>query len=146
MLFNILARKIRVFTSTVLLKRDLLMQYAMFDESLYRHQDLQMLADFSAKAEIGVLNCNLVKIHQDSVINKPNLEKTIAYKEIYLKRMQEHIKKFTLRDQKRIYCAHHFEVVTAALKERKINVAIKYLFKVGLNIQAYRDFLKRHLG
>lgn len=82
LLFKILSRSVQMFTSTILLDREILIQAGMFDEELVRHQDLQMLADFQATAPIAVLNEYYVKIHKDSDINRPNIRKAIDRKSV----------------------------------------------------------------
>jgi glycosyltransferase involved in cell wall biosynthesis len=142
--FKILSRSVQMFTSTIILERDALVESGMFDEELIRHQDLQMLADFAAKNKITVLNEYFVKIHKDSDINRPNTEKTIAVKKVYLNKMKKHIMRFSHKDQKRIYGAHYFEVLVQSIKEKKFAVTVKYFLKIGFNIAAYKDVYARY--
>lgn len=141
LLFNILCRQKRLMGgSTLLLDRATVVKYSMFDESLPRHQDLQMLADFASHAQIGILNNYLVIIHQDSEGYKTNVQETIAIKKIYLEKMNKYICKFSKADQRHIYCMHNLEVLNQAIKEKNIPVVFIYFFKVGLNIKGYKRF------
>ncbi|MCD8368963.1 MAG: glycosyltransferase family 2 protein [Clostridiales bacterium] len=144
LLFKILSRSVQMFTSTILLDKETLVNSGMFDEDLVRHQDLQMLADFASISNIAVLNEYLVKIHKDSDINRPNTKKTIEVKRLYLSKMGHHIKGFDKKSQKRIYGAHYFEIVVQAAKEKKIGTVIKYLIKIGPSISAYKDVYARY--
>ena len=146
LLFKILSRSVQMFTSTIILDRETLINSGMFDEELVRHQDLQMLADFAAIAKIAVLNEYYVKIHKDSDINRPNTAKTIAVKKLYLEKMQKHILTFNKVDQKRIYAAHDFEVFVQSLKEKKYGISIEYFLKIGPNVKAYRDVYNRYIS
>lgn len=144
LLFKILNRSVQMFTSTVLLEKKSLIDSGMFDEDLIRHQDLQMLADFVSKNNVVVLNEYLVNIYKDSDINRPKVLKTIEIKKIYLEKMDRHISTFSKKNQKRIFAAHNFEIVVQAIKEKKIKIALKYLFKIGFNILAYKDVFLRY--
>lgn len=144
LLFKILNRSVQMFTSTILLKRESLIDSGMFDEDLIRHQDLQMLADFAAKNKIAVLNEYLVVIHKDSDINRPNTDKTINVKKLYLQKMNKHIKLFSKQDQRRIYAAHNFEVLVQSIKEKKYGTSVMYFLKIGPNVKAYKDVYSRY--
>lgn len=144
LMFKILSRSVQMFTSTIILDKETLIKAGMFDEELIRHQDLQMLADFTSVAPIAVLNKYLVKIHKDSDINRPDVKKTIRVKKAYLEKMQSHILTFDRKKQKRIYGAHNFEILVQAIKEKRINIALKYFIKIGPNIAAYKDVYARY--
>jgi glycosyltransferase involved in cell wall biosynthesis len=140
---QIIDRKISIYTPTILFKKNKLDTAGYFDESLIRHQDVQLFLDFSLCNKITVLNQYLVNINVDDTNNAPNAEKLIEIKEHFFKAIQKHIDQYTLKEQKRIKAAHYFEIVFVALRERKIILAIQYLVKVGFTIAPYIDLIER---
>lgn len=136
-------RTVAVFTSTILLRKETLMNAGLFDNKLIRHQDLQLLMDFTRCNKMIVINEYLVKLHSDSAINRPNLERLIHIKEDFFNAVSSHFEIYSKKAQSDIKAAHYFEIIIAALREKKLMTAIKYLCKVGLNIKAYKSFFKR---
>lgn len=141
---KVLERSVAVQTSTIILKKKCLDETGYFDESMLRHQDLQLLLDFLIKYKIFVLHEYLVIIHTDNAGNRPNLENFIAIKSHFFNKMRQHIDRYNGSIKKRIYAAHYFEIVFLAVKEKKLSAVLKYLFKIGLNIRAYYDLYKRY--
>lgn len=82
--FKIFSRQVAVFTSTVLLNKDKLLEFGCFNNKLRRHQDLQLLLDFTIRNKMVVVNEYLVKLHIDSGINRPTLSKFIEIKRFLL--------------------------------------------------------------
>lgn len=141
--FKILMREVAVFTSTVVLKRSAVLAFGGFDETLLRHQDLQFLADAADNSKFGVVPEHLVRLHTDSEINRPNVEKLINAKKAFFEAEKTIISKYSKSEQKRIKNAHCYEVVFSALKSKKIGIAVKYTLKAGINIVSIKDLYKR---
>lgn len=141
--YKVFLRKVGIGTPTFLASRESLIRMGCFDEHLIRHQDLQLFVAFLDSYKIGLVPEVLVKIHSDSAINRPNVEKLIQIKEEYFKSVKEYLDKYPVKKQKRIIANHYFEVAYIALKERKISTFIKYLFKAGSSFQAIKDVLGR---
>lgn len=140
---KIISREIAMFTSTILLKRKALDKSGYFCEELLRHQDLQLLLDFAYENKMDVIKEHLVVLHSDSDINRPNSARLIEIKEHFFSICKNHLLVYGKKEQRQIMAAHYFEIIFAALKEKKINVIIKYLFKVGFNLNAYKDVARR---
>lgn len=141
--YKVFLRKVGIGTPTFLASRESLVKMGCFDEHLLRHQDLQLFVAFLDSYKIGLVPEVLVKIHSDSAINRPNVEKLIQIKQDYFKSVKEYLDKYSPREQKRIMANHYFEVAYIALKEKKISTFIKYLFKAGSSLQAIKDVLGR---
>lgn len=142
---DILSRRVQLLAgSSFLCKKRTLKDSGMFDESFTRHQDLQMLIDFLQVGTIRVLQEHLVKIHTDSIKNRPNTRELIEVKNHFLTFMRDRIGLLSSKEQKRVYSAHYFEIVVKALNEKKFHIAIQYLAKIGINIDAYRDVFERY--
>lgn len=136
-------RSVAVFTSTVLLRKDALLRAGLFDNTLRRHQDLQLLLDFTRKNKFYALNEYLVKLHADSDINRPSYERLKEIKKAFFGAVASHLEKYSKRERQQIMAAHRFELAFAALKEKRILPACKQFVKVGLNIPAYKALYKR---
>lgn len=143
---KIFQRDVAVFTSTVLLKKGKLLKAGLFDNNLRRHQDLQLLLDFTKVNKFDVVPEYLVKLHSDSDINRPSFEKLEKIKEMFFNSVSEQLMLYSKREQREIKAAHYFELAFAALKEKKYCVFFKYIGKVGLNFKAYKNVINRFKG
>ena len=143
---KIIGREVAVFTSTVLLKKDALLAAGLFDVSLRRHQDLQLLLDFTYAHKLDVIPEYLVKLTMEQEHDRLGTERFIELKEKFFTVCDKHLKRYSAREQKEIKNAHYFEVVHSALKHKKIPIAIKYALKIGLNLTSWKNVLQRAKG
>lgn len=142
--FKVFLRDVAVFTSTVLIKKSAIERFGGFDGELLRHQDLQFLVDALRVSQFEVLPEYLVKLHADSEINRPNVEKLIKAKKAFFKSVESEFKKYSKSDRRRIINAHYYEVVFQALKAKNYKLATKYMLKAGLKPQSIKDLVKRY--
>jgi glycosyltransferase involved in cell wall biosynthesis len=142
--FKVFLRDVAVFTSTVLIKKSAIERFGGFDGELLRHQDLQFLVDSLRVSKFEVLPEYLVKLHADSEINRPNVEKLIKAKKAFFKSVEGEFKKYSKSDRRRIINAHYYEVVFQALKAKNYKLATKYMLKAGLKPQSVKDLMKRY--
>lgn len=142
--FKVFLRKVGIGTPTFLASRKALTNMGCFDENLIRHQDLQLFVAFLDSYKIGLVPEVLVKIHSDSAINRPDVEKLIRIKEDYFKSVKKYLDKYSPKERRRIMANHYFEVSYIALRERKFMTFIKYLFKAGVSVSAIKDLIKRY--
>lgn len=140
---KIFQRQVAVFTSTILLRKKALLESGLFDVTLKRHQDLQLLLDFTKNHSIYVINEYLVNLHSDSEINRPSYEKLIQIKKDFFKSVNSHLNIYPKHVQKTIKGVHHFELAFAAIKEKKYSKTISHFLQVGFNINAYKLLFKR---
>lgn len=143
---RVLSREVAVYTSTLLLKKNVLVKIGGFNEELLRHQDLQLLLDFLYENKIEVLNEELVKIHSDSAINRPNSDGLIKIKEKFFDICSKHLEIYSKKEQKKILSSHCFEIIFLAMKEKRLNIVIKYLIKIGLSLDSYRILYRRWIA
>ncbi len=141
--FKVFLRDVAVFTSTVLIKKSAIERFGGFDGELLRHQDLQFLVDALKESQFAVLPEYLVKLHADSEINRPNVEKLIKAKEAFFESVNDEYMKYSKSNRKRIRNAHYYEVVFQALKAKKYGIATKYMLKAGFKPQSVKDLMKR---
>ena len=140
---KIFQREVAVFTSTILLRKKALLEAGLFDNTLKRHQDLQLLLDFTKAHKMYALNEYLVKLHSDSTINRPSYERLVNIKRDFFHAVASHLEMYTPKEQRQIKAAHSFELAFAALKEKNVTAAIKHILSVGINISAYKSLMKR---
>ena len=140
---KVFQREVAVFTSTILLRKNALMDAGLFDNRLRRHQDLQLLLDFTRGHRVEVLNQYLVKLHADSAINRPSYDRLVKIKKDFFQAVAPHLEQYSKSEQRQIVSAHRFELAFAALKEKKLLPALGQFLKVGLNFKAYKMLLKR---
>lgn len=144
--FKVFMREMSVFSSTVLIRKSAIERFGGFDGELVRHQDLQFLVDAAAESKFKVVPEYLVKLHTDSDINRPNLEKFIAAKKAFFQSVDGEYKKYSKADQKRIRNAHYFEIILMAVRAKKYWTAAKYMAKIGISPRAYKDVYQRYVG
>ena len=141
--FKVFLREVAVYTSTLLIRKSAIERFGGFDGKLLRHQDLQFLVDALKEAKFEVLPEYLVKLHADSEINRPNVEKLIAAKKAFFNSVDDEFQKYSKADKKRIKNAHYYEVAFQALKSKQYGIACKYVLKAGLKPQSVKDLMKR---
>ena len=140
---KIIERSVAVCTPTLLFRKDILMHSGLFDESLIRHQDLQLLLDFTITNKLYVLNEYLVNIYNDSNINRPSTEQLLAVKKDFFQKIEKHLQLYSNQEQREILSAHFFEIINSAIKEKKLKTAFNYIGKIGINLKAYIALIQR---
>lgn len=140
---KVLGREVAVFTSTILLRKIAIEQSGYFDESLQRHQDLQLILDFLFCHSLEVIPDYLVNMSMDLSENRVKTSRLIEIKQRFFDVAKRHFDKYDRRLKRDLYAAHYFEIVFSALKTKQFRAAIKYLWKIGPNFKAWDNFIKR---
>lgn len=140
---KVLEHSVSIFTDTVLFRKSHLDKASYFNESLQRHQDLQLFTDFLAHYKMKPINQPMVVIHTDDASNRPDTKKLIHVKERFFEEMQDNLDMYSEKEQKDIRASHYFEIIFVALKERKLNYILQYLWKIGFNFSAYKNVFRR---
>lgn len=140
---KVLEHSVSIFTDTVLFRKSHLDEAGYFNETLQRHQDLQLFTDFLAHFKMKPMNIPMVIIHTDDAINRPDTKKLIHVKERFFEEMQDNLNMYSKKEQQDIRASHYFEIIFVALKERKFKYILKYLWKIGFNLNAYKNVYKR---
>lgn len=144
--FNVLLRHVGIGTPAFLGKKECITDTRMFDEALLRHQELQFFAHFLDKYNIGVIDEHLVKIHGDDNANRPDLKSFVLRKREWFYSINDVLKKYTAFKRHRIKCAHAFEILYIAIKQRNILYILLCICYINLFIPAYFDLCKRIKG
>ena len=141
--FNVLLRQVGIGTPAFLGRTESVMNSPMFNIKLLRHQELQFFVNYLEQYEIGIINEHLVKIHGDETTNRPNLGTIIKRKREWFDVMKEVINKYSLYNRYRIKCAHVFEVMLLAIRQKDILYIIKCACYVNIFVPAYIDLIRR---
>ncbi len=141
--FKVLTRQIAMYTPTLLMRKDKLMEFGGFDNRLRRHQDLQLLAEFTHRNKMLVVEECLVNVYGDSLINRPSLENFIQVKKEYFASIASVLESYSKHKQTLIKCAHYYEVMFCAMKEKNIGAVVKYAAKAGIHFEAIKMLIKR---
>lgn len=142
--FKVFTRQIAMYTPTLIMRKDKLLEFGGFDNTLSRHQDLQMLVEFTHRNKMLVVEEVLVNVYGDSLINRLSVERIIQVKKEYFNSVSAVFNSYSKHEQTLIKCAHYYEVVFAALKNRNFLIAIKYALKAGCHPTAISMLIKRY--
>jgi glycosyltransferase involved in cell wall biosynthesis len=122
---KLLMRRVEVSTDTILLRRKALFDAGLFDENLLRHQEVQLLTNFTYKYKLFLLNEYLVNVDIDDTNNRPDPEKLRNVKRLYLQSVKDVISSLPVRTQKDIELMNKFEVGGLYIRQgnRKAGIA-----------------------
>lgn len=126
LLYEYLLMKIRIGSSTIMLRKDVIEEIGGFDESFKRHQDWEFLCRVLDKYNAIALNSvGLGKV----VLNRnapKSAEKIEMYRLYYLEKMKNIINKFPEKDQKNIYKVHYSAIAKEYFCENNYNKFFEY--------------------
>ena len=105
-----------VATGTLLLRHEALDEAGYFDETLSRHQDLQLLVFFTSKYKLKQLDRYLHCVDVSDAQNRPDPEKLIKAKKAFFKSVAPVMETLSKSDRKCIYAMHRYELGYIYLK------------------------------
>jgi glycosyltransferase involved in cell wall biosynthesis len=141
--FKIFSREISMYTPTLLMRKDRILEFGGFDNELKRHQDIQLLVEFTHRNKMLVVEESLVNVYGDSLMNRPSLDTFIQVKRDFFYSVKSIFNSYSPHEQKLIKFAHYYEVAFCAIKVKNYAVALKYLIKAGLCPVAIKMLVKR---
>ena len=119
-----------VTTCSLLLRHDALDETGYFDENLLRHQDYQLLVNFTVRFKLKLVEESLLNIDVSDGQNRPDGEKLIEHKKKFFESVAPVMSQISRRDQKCIRCMHQFELGYVFLKSRNIRKGLKYSMSI----------------
>ena len=133
---QLLLLKSKMFTPTLMFRREALLTIHGFDETFIRHQDYELLLKFFAHGyKIGCVKECLTMIGQNRGENEPSGEKLERLKRQYFSKCASYIDKYEGEEhgfKKKVYALHYAGVFLNHVKHRHIIKAFrtfgKYFF------------------
>ena len=118
-------------TGAVLIRWKALDKSGYFDESLSRHQDLQLFAQLAYRYKIMLDPVYMQNRETMDTQNRPTAEKMLTVKQAYFRSVDNILQSYPARKRNRVYAVHSWEVITLYMKEKDMKNAVK-LFKTVL--------------
>lgn len=134
-LFEFLCGKVRIGSSFIVVKREVVELINGFDESFRRHQDWEFIArilDTYKIAKVNNIGINKYNIGRNQA-NKP--EKFMENRLYYLNKIAYIINKFDEKKQKSIYDSHYFQIAKEYLRAGKMRQYCKWLGKTSMPVK-----------
>ncbi|GAC25042.1 hypothetical protein GMES_2752 [Paraglaciecola mesophila KMM 241] len=134
---DVFCLKTEIHTSSLLIHKKVLVELNGFDTDFARHQDFEFLIRFFENNKIACLPQVLLKVNVESTINRPDVDKLIAAKEVFFRKLEEIFNKFDAEQKERILKAHNFELFRVCLKNMDMRF-IKFIWRSKPN---YSDLM-----
>ena len=122
---QILRREIDVTTCSLLLKHEALDEAGYFDNTLKRHQEIQLLSFFTSKFELKLLPEFLTCVNCDDCVRNPTSQQLIEIKRDFFNSVKPIIDSFSNRDKRSIYTVHELEIALVEYREKNYIKALK---------------------
>lgn len=144
---EVIMRLIKTQTNCLLLRKDALMKTGLFDESLLRHQDVQLLARFTFSYKLMCQNEFLNNLDQDDNMNRIKPEKVIKLKKAFLVSVQDIVNSFSTLEKYRFRLLTQFDIgalyILDGQKLKGISHCLLILLSPVATIQAFRKVLSK---
>lgn len=132
-----------VATGTLLLRHDYFDTTRYFDENLLRHQDLQLLVEFTSKYKLKEVNQYLHCVDVSDTQNRPDVHKLIQYKKTFFKSIKPIMDSLNDKERKCVYAMHKYELGYVCLKSGYMIQGFVYCKAVLKSSKACRLALKK---
>lgn len=139
---QILRREVDVTTCSIMLKHVALDDAGYFDNSLRRHQEIQLLSYFTSKYELKLLPEHLTCVSCDDCVRIPTSEKFIKIKRDFFKSVKPLLESLSKSEKRSVYTVHELEIAWIEFKEKKYIKAFLRGFKAILSPIAFLMMLK----
>lgn len=125
-------------TGSLLFRHTALDVAGYFDETLLRHQDLQLLINFTYRYKIYVIDEYLLNIDVSDASNRPNPEKLIQAKKAFFKSVSPIYRTLSYGEQRQVMLMHKAEIGYIYLKNRQVFPAFMNLLGLLASPTAFR--------
>ena len=140
---SILLRRIEVSTITVLLKKKYLIETGMFDETLRRNQEVQMLTFFTHKYKLLLIEKYLCNVDIDDVQNRPSPEQFKKVKADFFKAVEPILNSLSSYERFSIKLSNRFELGGLCLLSGEYFKGLAYSLPVILSPLACKSAFTR---
>lgn len=125
-----------VTTCSLLLRHIALDKAGYFDETLLRHQDFQLLVNFTSEYKLKLVKEYLLNIDVSDIQNRPDGKKLLEHKVRFFNSISPIFSRLPKSEQKCIRCMHNFEVGYVFLKNKDLE-GIKYVLTIFTSPKAF---------
>lgn len=129
-LMDILDRRTSMGTGALLIRRTALDESGYFDETLVRHQDLQLFARLAGKYKIQLDKVYLHNRESKDNQNRPSVDRLIEIKKAYFSSIRDVLDKLPKRKQNIVFIMHDFECSYAFIKNGYYRDGIKKALRI----------------
>lgn len=130
-------------TGTLLLRHTALDDVGYFDPALLRHQDLQLLVNFTYRFKLKQSNAFLHCRDVSDAQNRPNVEKIVNAKNAFFESVSPVINSLTAKEKKVVFSLHQAEIGYIQFKNHFYFDAIKNILQLMLCPTAFWYQLKK---
>lgn len=139
---QILRREVDVTTCSIMLKHEALDKAGYFDNSLRRHQEIQLLSYFTSKYELRLLPEHLTCVNCDDSVRSPTSEKLIGIKKDFFKSVKPLMDTLSSSERRSVYTVHELEMALVEFREKRYRKSILRGLKTVLSPFAFFMMLK----
>lgn len=107
---KVLFRQIKTQTNSLLLRREALLSTRMFDETLLRNQDVQLLVDFTFKYKLKYMDEMLNNLDYDDNKNRPTPQKVMAVKKAFFHSVSDIVSSLSTFERYRLKVLTKFDI------------------------------------
>lgn len=130
--YELLAGKFSFGTSsTLLIKKEVVIELNGFDESFIRHQDIEFVARMLSKYKIGAISDRLLVKHEEDFLNRPSSLSLKKTKEHFLNTFRNRIISYSKEKQVEIYDFHNLEMIKYYLIDSNYKLAFNTFRKIS---------------
>ncbi|WP_295067290.1 glycosyltransferase family 2 protein [Ruminococcus sp.] len=134
-----------VATGTLCLRHEALDKTGYFDEKLYRHQDLQLIIEFTYHYKLKEVDEFLHCCDVSDAQNRPDGYKLIQHKKRFFYSIRSILKKMDKKDVECAYALHKYEIGYVFLKNGDYKKGIHYCLAVFSSPRALYYCMKKTL-
>ena len=142
---EIIMRLIKTQTNCLLLRRDALFKAGLFDETLLRHQDVQLLARFTYNYKLMCQDEFLNNLDQDDNMNRTKPEKVMELKQSFFNSVHDIIESFSPLEKYRLKLLTRFDIGALYIIDGKRVKGMLRCFSIFLSPMAALQSLKKVL-
>lgn len=144
---EIIMRLIKTQTNCLLLRREALFNAGLFDETLLRHQDVQLLARFTYNYKLMCQDEFLNNLDQDDNMNRAKPEKVMGLKRAFFTSVQDIIASFSIQEKYRFKMLTRFDIgalyILDGQKLKGILHCLSILLSPVATIQSFNKVLSK---
>lgn len=140
-LYEYLCHEVSACSSTVMIRASVLDSVKEWDESFRRHQDWEFFARVADSFKVKYIETfDVLKNKYDNNLPKDG-KIAEEYRTHYLNKMKPLIEKYSVKQQKKIYCNNYVDVGKVYLKNKKFANAIRMAFKTHMPFTAFKAYV-----